>query len=167
MHELWHCLILRQNRGKFFLAGLTKSFRPCNAVPAFQRFQIAWLRPSKSKFFCAAKLFNWKFVAEEFAENAIKTRNFFKNLSNGAIIIEKACFSCFAFKTTNFAKILKQIAWMCVLTSSAFRSSAAVLWEEILLHCTIKQRRTWAIIIRKKIRKNGFLFKFLLNLAKF
>ena len=33
------------------------------------------------------------------------------------------CFSCFLFKSTNFAQILKKIAQKCVLTSSAFRSS--------------------------------------------
>ena len=36
------CTIFQQNSGKNYPVGLTKSFQPWNAVPAFQRFQIAW-----------------------------------------------------------------------------------------------------------------------------
>ena len=45
-------------------------------------------------------------------------------MSNYAKIIRKgACFSCFAFKITNFAQILENFAQTCVCTSSTFRSS--------------------------------------------
>ena len=40
---------------------------------------------------------------------------------------KSACFSAFAFKSTNFAQILKKIAQMCILTSSTFRSSALIV----------------------------------------
>ena len=39
-------------------------------------------------------------------------------------------FSCFMFKITNFAQILKKIAQTCVFKSSTFRSSAlAAVWD--------------------------------------
>ena len=43
--------------------------------------------------------------------------NFAKNMKNCA------CFSCFEFKTPNFAKVLKNVAQICVCTSATFRNS--------------------------------------------
>ena len=55
-------------------------------------------------------------------------------LSNCAKIIKKKCSSsCVAFKSTNFAEILKKIAHTCVLTSSAFRSSGSLLYPHYFL----------------------------------
>ena len=64
------------------------------------------------------------FCAEELAENAIKTCKNLKNFVKLGQNHEKsACFSCFAFKRTNFPQIHDNFAQTCVSTSSTFRSS--------------------------------------------
>ena len=69
-------------------------------------------------------------------------------MSKGAKIIKKsACFSCFAFKSINFAQILKTFAQTCVLSSSTFRSSgASIYWKWLFrLRGDIQKRVTFCM----------------------
>ena len=47
----------------------------------------------------------------------------------------KCFFYCFAFKSTNFAQILKKIVQMCVLTSSTFRSTVTMITFIMYTQC--------------------------------
>ena len=82
-------------------------------------------RPSKSKFFCAVRIFVIKFCAKTFAKNSINTGKFCKKFLRFCAKHENsAYFPSFAVKHLNFMQILEHFAQTCVCMSAAFRSSA-------------------------------------------
>ena len=73
--------------------------------------------------FAQAKVSDCKFCAENWASNSIKTwqKNYFVKWCQN--LFKKSALSCFVFKRTNFAQILKKILLTWVCTTATFRSS--------------------------------------------